>query len=111
MQTYTLNTLLQFFEAQRLLDYEAIEIIIGILEIEDMPDSDKHDAILYTLRKHGMNEVTHKGGRFEPSEKNNTIPIKPYKPLMEIKYDWCYMVQLVSIDLLSGTIQVEIPLN
>src|ERR1044072_5832470 len=76
MQTYTLNTLLQFFEAQRLLDYEAIETIIGILEIEDMPDSDKHDAILYTLRKHGMNEVTHKGGRFEPAEKN-TIPVKP----------------------------------
>ncbi|MFL5762933.1 MAG: hypothetical protein ACJ77K_03255 [Bacteroidia bacterium] len=111
MQTYTLNTLLQFFEAQQLEGYEAIEIIIGILEIEDMPDEDKKDAILYTLRKHGMNELTHKGGRFEPTEKTNTIPVKPYKPLLEIKHDWCYMVQVVSIDLLSGTILVEIPLN
>ena len=111
MQTYLLNTLLLFLKTQQTLGYEAIENILGVLDDEMLLDEDKKDFILFTLRKHGLNELTHKEGRFEPAIKGDMIPVKPYKPLLEIRYDWCYMVQLVSIDLLSGTMQVEIPLN
>jgi hypothetical protein len=111
MQTYTLNTLLLFLRTQQALDYVAIENILGVLDDEMLLNEDKKDFILYTLRKYGMNELTHKGGRYEPTGNKSSVPVKPFKPLLEINYDWCYQVQMITIDLLSGTINVEVPLN
>jgi hypothetical protein len=111
MQTYTLNTLLLFLKAQQYESYEAIETILGVLDDEMLLNEDKKDFILYTLRRHGLNEITHKEGRYEPSLKKDSVSIKPYKPLLEINYDWCYQVQMATVDLLSGTIHFEIPLN
>lgn len=111
MQTYKLDTLLAFFRSQQEYDYDVIDLILDVLGDDCIPDEDKKDFVIRTFRKHGLNEVTHKEGRFElPIKKTRSV--KPYKPLWEIPHEhWCYQVQMVTVDFLSGTVHFEMPLN
>lgn len=111
MHLYTLNTFLQFLEAQRIEGYGAIETILGILKEKNIPDDDKQDAILFTLRRNGMNEITHKDGRYEPSVNTDSIPKKIDRPVLEVPYEAAYQVQMITLHMLSGEIHIEVPLN
>ena len=111
MQTYYLHTLLCFLRSQKALDYEAIEIILGIMEDNTLENEDKMDGIRFILRKHGLNEVTHKDGRFEPVLEKCRLPEDQMWEQERQKYHECFVTQLVSVSLRDGKLLFEIPLN
>lgn len=111
MQQYYFDTLLFFFQAQKQMNYEAIETIVGILEDEELPDEDKRDGILYMLRKYGLNETTVKDGRFEPKESNWKFPPHLLDDLDNNDYHQCQVTQLISVKMLNGGLLFEVCLN
>lgn len=111
MQTYSLLTLILFFKSQQRMGYEAIEIIAGIIDDDNLPDEDKKDGILWILHKYGLNETTFKEGRFEPACNLEVAPVEPKKPILDLKYTPCLIVQLQTVNMLNGRILFEIPLN
>jgi hypothetical protein len=111
MQTYYLHTLLCFLRSQKALDYEAIEIIIGIMEDDVLENEDKMDGIRFILRKHGLNEITHKDGRFDPIYDKCKLQEDKMWIQERGRFHECFVTQLVSVYLLDGKLLFEIPLN
>lgn len=111
MQQYYFDTLLFFFQAQKSLNYTAIEIIVGILEDEELPDEDKRDGILYIMRKYGLNETTVNNGGYEPKESKWKLPPHLIEKLDSSDYHQAQMTQIVPVKLLNGEILFEICLN
>jgi hypothetical protein len=111
MATYYLNTLLMFFKSQHELGFEAIELILGIIDDDEFSDEDKEDIILHTLRKYGLNETTMKDGQFEPTEERATVTSDPKKFVLVTQYHTCYIAEPMTLNLLNGKFPVEICLN
>ena len=111
MQTYKLHTLLLFLKAQQKINFEAIEIILGILEDEALPDEDKTDGILFILHKYGLNEITRKNGDYKPILESCKLPEKEMKPLGMGNYHECFIVQALTLEILNGYFIGEIALN
>lgn len=72
MKTYNLHlqTLLMFFKLQQATDFEAIRTVLQILEDPELPDHHVAPYIRSCLREAGLNDISYKEGRFEPSPEN-----------------------------------------
>jgi hypothetical protein len=113
METYYLNTLLHFFHAQHESGYDAIETILGIIKDGSFSNEDKKDGILFILHKHGLNETTHKKGRYEPrieKWKLNPGPIIDMEFGKDSYYE-CFMTQITQVHMMNGAILIEFGLN
>jgi hypothetical protein len=111
MKTYYLETLLLFFVSQRDLQYEGVEIILGIIDDPDLDDETKSDAIEFMLRRYGLNETNHKEGAFAPKiDKAVLSPEQMTLPEAQ-DYQGCFMTQMFLTNLLCGEHLFEITLN
>lgn len=107
MDCYYLSTLILFFRTQLDVDFECIRDILRIIDDTEIPECDKRDWIMDTLRTWGLNETSYRGGKFSPGEDKSPAEYAHEK----VHYDIKYPLQAIRFQVLNGTVGVNIPLN
>jgi len=107
METYYLDTLIYFFKTQRDLDYVAIDDVLNIIDDNEIPEAVRRDMIMDTLRGYGLNETSYRYGRFSPG-----IDSSPADRCYNNIHDKIsYTLQSMRLQILNGSIGINIPLN
>jgi len=111
METFYLYSLILFFQTQREIGYEGIEVGLDFMDDPDIPEEERADLFLKILKGYGLNDTSQKNGRFEPWLDERPHLDKKPEETPEPKFHECCPTQMVRFSLLNGTLETFVPLN
>ncbi len=114
METFYLYSLILFFQTQREIGYEGIEVGLDFMDDPKIPEEERAELFLKILKGYGLNDTTQKNGRFEPwVDERPPLAKEPEEEpdIPDPKLHECCPTQMVRFTLLNGTMETFVPLN